>query len=231
MKLIHTADWHLGKRLGGFALVEEQREALEKILDLVDRERPDAVVVAGDVFDTPIPPLSALECWEWFVANLVAEREVPLVVIPGNHDHPERLGINASITRLSGLYILNDLATAHVPVVIAGIEVFGVPFHKPPHVRAMLAREAAGETLALNVDMGTPLQGAPGTEPDHDHRIPDGSIVTEASDDDYDSAMRRMLARVHAARSGRAPAVLVGHAFIDGSGEEPDGEDAILVDA
>jgi DNA repair protein SbcD/Mre11 len=193
VKLIHTADWHLGKRLAGFPLGAEQREALTSLLEVVDQEQADAVVVAGDVFDTPVPPLSALEAWEWFVGALVGERGVPLVVIPGNHDHPERLGVNARIARRAGLHVLNDLAEAHQSVEIAGVEIFGVPFHKPSHVRAAFGEEGIG------------------------------------FDPDYDAAMARMLDRVRGARTPGAGAIVVAHAFVDGAGDEGEGEDAIVV--
>lgn len=255
MKLIHTADWHLGKRLAGFSLAEQQREALLRLLEVVDAENPDVVVVAGDVFDTPVPPLSALECWEWFVGELVSHRRIPLVAIPGNHDHPERLGVNASVARDAGLHILNDLSTAHVPVHIGGVELFGLPFHKPAHVRALLAREAAqaeagGDGLASdgNAGEGTASDRNAGEVFASDGNASDGiagdgttaddvSADTTPSerdanarhDDDYDAAMHRMLARIRGARTPGTLGVLVGHAFVDGAGEEPEGEDAILV--
>lgn len=209
MKLIHTADWHLGKRLAGFLLDAQQREAIAALLAVVDREAPDAVLLAGDVFDTPVPPLTALETWSWFVNELVAERGVPLVAIPGNHDHPERLAVNAQVARRSGLHILHDLRECHLPVRVAGIEIFGVPFHKPAHVRAAFSEGVGG------------AEG--GGEGNH---TPQPTWDPNAS---YDLAMDRVLARVRAARSGDGPSVLVGHAFVEGAGEEPEGEDAIVV--
>ncbi len=145
---LHTADWHLGKRLHAFRLIEQQREALERLLDVVDAERPAAVLLAGDVFDAPVPPLEALELWDWVVGELVDARRVPLVAIPGNHDHAVRLAVNARVGRGAGLYVLHDLERAHEPVRIAGVDVCGLPFHKPPHVRALAQR--AGTPLELD---------------------------------------------------------------------------------
>lgn len=209
MKLIHTADWHLGKRLNGFLLDAEQREALAAMLAVVDRESPDAVLLAGDVFDTPVPPLSALETWSWFVNELVVERGVPLVAIPGNHDHPERLAVNARVARPTGLHILHDLRECHVPVQVAGIEVFGVPFHKPAHVRAAFPEAAAGEAAGREGKGDDPAPWDPNAS--------------------YDLAMERVLRRVRAARTEDRPSVLMAHAFVEGGGEEPEGEDAIVV--
>ncbi|MFO7544040.1 MAG: exonuclease SbcCD subunit D [Trueperaceae bacterium] len=209
MKLIHTADWHLGKRLNGFLLDAEQREALAALLVVVDRESPDVMLLAGDVFDTPVPPLSALETWSWFVNELVAERGVPLVAIPGNHDHPERLAVNARVARRSGLHILHDLRECHLAVRVAGIEIFGVPFHKPAHVRTAFPEEPGG------------VDGERGREP--------GALPDWDPNASYDLAMDRVLQRVRAAFAGDGPSVLMGHAFVEGGGEEPDGEDAIAV--
>lgn len=198
MKFIHTADWHLGKRLNGSLLDTEQREALEALVRVVDDERPDAVVLAGDVFDVPVPPLTALEAWAWFVHAIVAERAVPLVAIPGNHDHPERLALNAQVARRAGLHILHRLERSHEPVRVAGVDLFGVPFHKPAHVRA-----AFGE-------------------------VHEGSAAPDPAAS-YDAAMARLLEPVRAAREPGTPAVLVAHAFVDGAGDEPEAEDAIVV--
>jgi exonuclease SbcD len=195
--LLHTADWHLGKRLHDFRLLDEQREALARLVGIVDAERPDLIVVAGDLFDAPVPPVAALQAWEWAAAQLVDRRGVPVVVIPGNHDHAERIAMNARMARRAGLYVLNELATCHEPVRIAGVDVVGVPFHKPPHVRAL--RAATGET-------------------------------DDALDDlDYDGAMAALLDEARARLPGDAPSVLAAHAFVEGAGEEPEGEEAILV--
>lgn len=146
--LLHTADWHLGKRLRDFRLIDEQRAALARLLAVVDAERPDLVVVAGDVFDVPVPPLEALEAWDWVVGELVEARGVPLVAIPGNHDHGVRLAQNARVARGAGLHVRSALEGAHEPLRVAGVDVFAVPFHKPPHVRALAAR--AGDELDLD---------------------------------------------------------------------------------
>lgn len=191
---LHTADWHLGKRLHAFRLIEQQREALERLLDVVDAEEPAAVLVAGDVFDAPVPPLEALELWDWVVGELVDARRVPLVAIPGNHDHAVRLAVNARVARGAGLHVLHDLERAHEPVRIAGVDVLGLPFHKPAHVRALAQRA------------GTPI---------------------ELDDYDYDAAMAWLLAR--APRDPDVPSVLLAHAFVVGGGEEPEGEDAVMV--
>jgi len=207
--LLHTADWHLGKRLHDFRLLDEQREALARLVDIVDAERPDLIVVAGDLFDAPVPPVAALQAWEWAAEQLVDRRGVPVVVIPGNHDHAERIAMNARMARRAGLYVLNDLASCHEPIRIAGVDVIGVPFHKPPHVRALRTAASAA-------------QGDPNATTDAGRSEP-------LDDLDYDSAMAVLLDEARARLAGDAPSVLAAHAFVEGAGEEPEGEEAILV--
>ncbi|HEX7002577.1 MAG TPA: exonuclease SbcCD subunit D [Trueperaceae bacterium] len=136
MRFLHTADWHLGKRLHDFPLHEVQREAVGRIIELVGEEKPDAVVLAGDVFDTYIPQLSALELWEFAVDGIVGDLGVPMVVIPGNHDHPERLAVHSNLARRAGLHIIKGLRDALCPVVVEGVPIYGVPYHKPVHVNS-----------------------------------------------------------------------------------------------
>ncbi|HET8986633.1 MAG TPA: exonuclease SbcCD subunit D, partial [Trueperaceae bacterium] len=138
MRFIHTADWHLGKRLHDFSLIDVQARAVERFIELVASSQPDAVVVAGDVFDTQVPNLGALELWEQAVEAIVGEHGVPMVVIPGNHDHPDRLSAHAGLARRAGLHYVRSLVDSVVPVPIAGVDFYGVPFHKPVHVRAAL---------------------------------------------------------------------------------------------
>lgn len=142
MRFLHTADWHLGKRLHDFSLIDVQAAAVAQVIDLVERTAPDAVVVAGDVFDSQIPNLGALELWEHAVESIVGERGVPMVVIPGNHDHPDRLSVHAGLARRSGLHYLTSLADSAVPVTVAGVDFHGVPFHKPVHVNAAFRADA-----------------------------------------------------------------------------------------
>lgn len=211
-KVLHTADWHLGKHLKRFDLIEPQREALERLLAVIDDERPDLVALAGDVFDVgERPTLAALRTWDWVAEEIVRRRPggLPLVVIPGNHDHPERLAVNARLSRDAGLHLRHELDRAHDPLRLAGLEVFALPFHKPARVRALAAREAragddAGEASAADA------AGAIG-------------------DFDYHAAMEWMVRRALGGSAGDRPRLLLAHAFVEGAGEEGAGEDPVMV--
>jgi exonuclease SbcD len=102
LRFLHTADWHIGKTLRGRSRIDEHARALEQVAAIAIDRRVDAVLVAGDVFDSPAPPPEAEKLVYDFLARLLPER-IACVVIAGNHDHPKRLGALSSL--LEGLRI------------------------------------------------------------------------------------------------------------------------------
>ncbi|MBL8176551.1 MAG: exonuclease SbcCD subunit D [Bryobacterales bacterium] len=89
MRLLHTADWHIGKGLRGRSRMDEHAAALDEVLDIVKSEKIDCFLHAGDVFDSLAPSAEAEQCVFRFFARL-AELKVPAIVVAGNHDHPKR---------------------------------------------------------------------------------------------------------------------------------------------
>jgi exonuclease SbcD len=90
MRILHTADWHLGKKLNDFTRIDEQRHVLEELCDIAQREKVDAVVIAGDLFDTFNPPNEAIELLYKTVHKLANNGKVPVIAIAGNHDSADR---------------------------------------------------------------------------------------------------------------------------------------------
>ncbi len=130
MRLLHTSDWHLGRSLHRADLRDAQAGFLDHLVEVVRSEQIDVVAVAGDVYDRAIPPVDAVElCSSAFVRLRQAGAEV--VVISGNHDSARRLGFSAELLALSGVHLRTDLSQAHVPVVVGGVSVFGVPYLEP----------------------------------------------------------------------------------------------------
>ena len=91
MKILHTADWHLGKRLGRFSRLEEQEQVLNEICDIADQEAVNVILLAGDCFDTLNPPIDATELFYRTLKRLSANGNRLVVAIAGNHDSPDRL--------------------------------------------------------------------------------------------------------------------------------------------
>ncbi len=109
MKILHTSDWHLGKNLEKFSRLYEQENFLKELLAISDEENVDAIVVAGDVYDSFNPPAAAEQLFYFYARELTKGGLRPLVVIPGNHDNPERLSASAPLAMDSGIIIVESI--------------------------------------------------------------------------------------------------------------------------
>ncbi len=141
IRLLHTADWHLGKRLHDFLLLDEQRALVDDVVALAERLEPDALLIAGDVFDTGLPSIAAMEVWAGALERLAA-LEVPVVVIPGNHDHAGRLGHLSGLTETNRIHLRTDLASVTEPVLVGNAAIYGLPYARPAHVRSAFERSS-----------------------------------------------------------------------------------------
>jgi len=103
MRILHTADWHLGKRLDDFPRLEEQREVMEEICEIAEQEAADVVLVAGDLFDTFNPPTEAVDLLYRTLKRLSAEGRRPVIAIAGNHDSPDRIEAADPLARECGI--------------------------------------------------------------------------------------------------------------------------------
>lgn len=104
MKLLHLADLHLGKSLGGFDLIEDQKYILDQVLEIIDREAADGVVIAGDVYDKAVPSEAATRLLSSFLSSL-AGKKLPVYLISGNHDSDERLNYGSDLFQNSQIFI------------------------------------------------------------------------------------------------------------------------------
>ena len=103
MRLLHTSDWHLGKRLDDFSRIEEQHAVLHEIVEIAEHEQVDAVLVAGDLFDTFNPPTEAVEVFYRTLKRLSNDGLRPVIVIAGNHDSPDRIEAPDPLARECGI--------------------------------------------------------------------------------------------------------------------------------
>lgn len=138
MKLLHISDLHLGKRLGGYSLLEDQSYILDQILAIADREAPDVLLIAGDVYDKAVPPAEAVTLFDSFLSR-VAGRGLPAFVLSGNHDSPERLAFAARLIDGSGVHFSPVYDGTVEPVTLTDrygpVHIWMLPFVKPAHVR------------------------------------------------------------------------------------------------
>jgi len=138
MKFIHTADWHLGKLVHGIYMTEEQRSFLNQFVEVVAEEQPDAVVIAGDLYDRSVPPTDAVELLNDILFKINVELKTPIVAIGGNHDSAERLSFGSSWYKQSRFYLYGKLEEPLQPISINGVNFYLVPYAEPGVVRHML---------------------------------------------------------------------------------------------
>lgn len=158
MKFLHLSDLHLGKRVHEFSMAEDQRYILKQILKIAESERADGVLLAGDIYDKPVPSAEAVQIFDEFLTGL-AKLSVPAFVISGNHDSAERLAFGAQLLRGSSVYISPVYDGKVEPVVLRDewgeVCVWLLPFVKPATVRHALGTEEAGsyqEAVRLAVE-------------------------------------------------------------------------------
>lgn len=138
MKLLHLADLHLGKRVNGFPMLEDQRYILDRILDIVDAEAPQAVLIAGDVYDRAIPSEEAVDLFDSFLVGL-ARRGVQVFIISGNHDSAGRVAFGGRLMDASGIHFAPVYDGTIAPLTLSDeygpVSFYLIPFLKPAQVR------------------------------------------------------------------------------------------------
>lgn len=132
MKIIHTADWHLGKLIQGTYMTDDQRYVLQQLVQCVKEERPDAVIIAGDLYDRAIPPVEAIDLLNDLLEQIVIELSTPVLAISGNHDSPDRLNFATRMMEQQGLYLAGQLREYSSPIVLRD-EYGEVHFHLIPY--------------------------------------------------------------------------------------------------
>ena len=135
MRFLHTSDWHLGKTLCNANLLEDQAHALEQAVAMIRDAKPQAFVIAGDVYDRAVPPKEAVALLDEFLGRVVGDLKVPVLMIAGNHDSPERLGFAADFLEPQGLHVAGLPADVPEPVVIGEAAFHLMPYADPASAR------------------------------------------------------------------------------------------------
>ncbi len=148
MKFLHISDLHLGKRINEFSMIEDQKYMLNQILTTADRVSAEAVLIAGDIYDKPVPSAEAVQLFDGFLTGL-ADRGVTVLAVSGNHDSPERIAFGARLMQGRGVYMSPVYNGEAEEITLRDeygeIHVFLLPFVKPAVVRHVLEREGAAE--------------------------------------------------------------------------------------
>ena len=158
MKFIHISDLHLGKRLHETSLIEDQNYILNQILDIIDDEKPSALLIAGDIYDKSTPSIEAVSLFDLFLSNL-AKKGVQVFIISGNHDSAERIAFGSKIMDAVGVHLSPVYNGQVKPVTLQDengeINVYMLPFIKPAHVRRFYENEeinSYNDALKVAVD-------------------------------------------------------------------------------
>ena len=142
MKIIHTSDWHIGKIVNEYSMIDDQKYILNKLIELIDEENADVLMIAGDVYDRSIPPVEAVELLNETLSSLVIDRNVYVLVISGNHDSGERLSFGSKILEKQGLYIAGSDEELYRKVVLCennkNINFYLVPYKDPALTKKLL---------------------------------------------------------------------------------------------
>lgn len=162
MKLIHLSDLHLGKRIHGYSMMEDQRYILEQILGIVENEKPEGVILAGDLYDKSIPPADAVRLFDWFLTEL-SRRNLSVFAISGNHDSAERIAFGSGLMSGKGVHLSpvydGEVKKVELKDEYGPVYIWLLPFLKPVMVRQALKEEKiegyqnAVETVIGRMDM------------------------------------------------------------------------------
>ncbi len=144
MKFFHLSDLHIGLKINGFSMIDDQKYILNEILSAADSEKPDAVIIAGDIYDKTIPPSEAVSVFDEFLWEL-SNRHIKAFVISGNHDSAERLAFGSRIMNNGGIYFSPVYDGNILPITLTDqygdVKFYLLPFIKPSHVKACFPEE------------------------------------------------------------------------------------------
>lgn len=142
MKLLHTADWHLGRIFNNHPLTEDQAEMLEQLLAYIERHKPDALLIAGDIYDRSVPPENAVALLDSFLTKVLKHHKTKIFIIAGNHDGAKRLGFGSKMFAEAGLYIAGQLSPTPVQIFLEDehgpVCFYPLPYASPTEARNLL---------------------------------------------------------------------------------------------
>lgn len=151
MRFVHTSDLHLGRKLAQMSLERDNEHVLSQLKELVERSGSQALVVAGDVYDSPNPAEAAVRLWDRFITQM-AELGVPVLAVSGNHDSGARLAVGSNLIAHAGIHIAGELREELRPVVVDDVNFWLVPFVRTADVRAWAQRLGLDHGAVINYD-------------------------------------------------------------------------------
>ncbi len=196
MRILHTSDWHIGRQIYNVSLLEDQRYVLEQMVDICKTKKVDVVLIAGDLYDRAIPPANAVALVDDILNQICNELDIPVIVIAGNHDGPERLGFAYRQLEKGNLYITGLLQAEINPVILqdkhGDVAFYPIPYADPATVRDVF------DSIDSSINSKD-----------------DDSEATQLST--HDQCMQRVLQQIPDQENNRS--VVISHCFISGGKE------------
>ncbi len=205
MKLLHISDLHIGKRVNEFSMIEDQKYILRQILTIADQQQADGVMIAGDIYDKPVPSAEAVQVFDWFLTEL-ADRGKKVYAVSGNHDSAERIAFGAQLMRGRGVYVSpvyrGETAKYTLTDAYGEMNIYLLPFIKPAVVRHAL--EGLTDTDADFMQEEVLSDAAEKEKP------------SKVSPESYYDAVKIVIERMNVDTSKRN--ILIAHQFVTGAG-------------
>lgn len=151
MKLLHTADWHIGRTLNGYSLLDEQEHAFSEILKIAKEEQVDGIVIAGDIYDRAVPSTDAVTALNKMLVTLNIQNKIPIYAISGNHDGAKRLNYGREWMEFSNFHLNTLLKEAFVPIETPEVQIFLLPFFDPMDARVYYQSQGMDEDEVKNI--------------------------------------------------------------------------------
>ena len=224
MHFFHLSDLHIGKQLYGYSLLEDQEWVLNKIYELIDKERPDGVLIAGDVYDKSVPAAEAVTVFDRFLTKVSQlEPKIPVLIISGNHDSPERLSFGAEILSRQQVYVAGSCPQSeneHLKKVTfqdawGETDVWMLPFVKPGYVRKLMEESRKKTDREDGAGQGSDGSQEADREPETER---------EEIRRDYNETVKFLLERENIDTARRN--ILISHQFYTAGGEIPKTSDS-----
>ncbi|MFP7222817.1 exonuclease SbcCD subunit D [Priestia filamentosa] len=154
MRILHTADWHLGRTLEGRSRLEEQEQFLAELVEVVKDQKIDAILMAGDVFDTVNPPATAEGMFYDSVAKLSQQGACPIITIAGNHDSPNRLSASSPLAGVQNIHLFGYPVNNIVKVPVGGemLEVAALPYPSESRLNELLSENSDEKEIRNSYD-------------------------------------------------------------------------------
>ncbi len=146
MKILHTSDWHIGKLIHNIHMTKDQAFILDDLLDLIRSEKPNVMIIAGDIYDRSVPPVEAVELLDEVLTTIVMTLKIPVIAIAGNHDNGDRVSFASKVLRENEMHIIGSLSKEIEPIIIPDehgpVAFYPVPFCEPAIVKSIYEEDS-----------------------------------------------------------------------------------------